>query len=246
MNFIVLCATLKLLYYIALILYHILDFVMDWYSFHILLADKTISGVRANTITVKVLFGFSCVTCTICTAALLRVYAHYIKYHYLCIYFAAFKDYRPVGPVEGDASIQISDDVVRENDSLFTSNGMNAVNPIYTLAELVISVVELALKDDIQSGLLFWVSTTNNIAKHLSWHSVLFSICSLLAHLKLFICFLTKLFHLGEGENVTDGHHRWYFKCCLCVFGCLGSAAFEGLTIASLVKAFKAETISVS
>ena len=223
-----------------LILYHILDFVMDWYSFHILLTDKTISGVRANTITVKILFCFSCVSCTICTAALLRVYAQYIKYHYLCIYVAAFKDYRPVGPTEGDASIQISDDVVRENDSLFTQNRMNAFNPKYALAELVLSVVELTLKDDIQSGLLFWVSTTNKFTKHLSWHSVLFSICSLLAHLKLFICFVTKLFHLGKGKNVEDDHHRWYFKCCLCVFGCLGSAAFEGLTIAYLVRAFQA------
>ena len=212
---------------------------MDWYSFHILLKDETISGVPASSIAVKVLFAISCVSCTVCTAALLRVYAHYIKYHYLCVYFAVFEDYRPVGPVEGSSSIQISDDVVRENDSLFIKNGPHAVDPRYALAELVISVAELTLKDDIQSGLLFWVSIAYHFTKSLNWHSVLFSICSLIAHLKLFICFVTKLFHLGEGEDVRDGHLRWDFKCCLSVFGCLGSAAFEGLTIAYLVKALK-------
>jgi hypothetical protein len=240
MNLNVLCAVLKLLYYTVLILYHGLDFVMDWYSFHIELSDETISGVPANSIAVKVLFGFSCVCCTICTAALLRVYAYYIKYHYLCLYVAAFEDYGPVGPVEGSASIQISDDELRENASLFIENGRKAVDPKYPLAELVISVAELTLKDDIQSGLLFWVSTAYTFTRQLSWHSLLFAICSLLAHLKLFICFVTKLFRLGEGENVCGDRSRWDFKCCLCVFGCIGSATFEGLTIAYLVKALQA------
>ncbi len=240
-NVYVLCASLKLLYYTALILYHCLDFVMDWYSFHILLTDGTISGVPANSTAVKVLFGFSCVCCTICTAVLLRVYAHYMKYHYLRIYVAAFEGYGPVGPVEGSASIQISDDVVRENVSLFTENGRSVINPKYILAELVISVAELTLKDDIQSGLLYWVSTAFKFKSKLSWYSLLFSICSILAHLKLFICFVTKLFHLGEGEDVRDDRSgRWDLKCCLCVFGCLGSATFEGLTITYLVRALQA------
>lgn len=237
MNFNILYTAMKLAYYVVLILYHGLDFAMDWYSFHFLLAEGKMSGVPVNSIAVKILFGFSCVSCTICTAALLRVYAHYIKYYYLWLYVAAFE---PVDIVEGSTSIQLSDDTPgdREKVSLIVKNRGITVDSKYIMAELVISVAELTLKDDIQSGLLFWVSTAYVFTMSLSWHSLIFSICSLLAHWKLFICFVTKLFRLGEGEDAGD-RSRWDIKCFYCVLGCIGSATFEGLTIAYLVKALR-------
>ena len=237
MNFNVLYTAMKLVYYVVLILYHGLDFAMDWYSFHFLLAEGKMSGVPVNSIAVKILFGFSCVSCTICTAALLRVYAHYIKYCYLWLYVAAFE---PVDFADGSTSIQLSEDSLgdREKVSLVVKNRGITVDSKYIMAELVISVAELTLKDDIQSGLLFWVSTAYVFTMSLSWHSLIFSICSLLAHLKLFICFVTKLLRLGEGEDAGD-RSRWDVKCFYCVLGCIGSATFEGLTIAYLVKALR-------
>ena len=239
MNLNLVWVSIKLVYYVALILYHCLDFAMDWYNFHVLLADGTISGVPASSIAVRILFGFSCVCCTICTAALMRIYIHYIKYHYLYLFIAAHESYRPVGPVEGSASIQIPDNEDKEKVSLFIKNGRNTIDPKYILAELLISIAELTLKDDIQSGLLFWVSTAYAFSGRLSWTSLLFSICSILAHLKLFICFATKLFRLGEGEDTASDQCRWEFKFSCSVFGCTGSAVFEGLTIAYLVKALQ-------
>lgn len=238
MNFNVIYTALKLVYYVVLILYHGLDFAMDWYSFYFILEEGTMSGVPVKSIAVKILFGFSCISCTICTAALLRVYAHYIKYYYLWLYVAAFEDYGPVDFVEGSASIQLSEDSRgdREKVSLVNESRRSTVDSKYIMAELVISVAELTLKDDIQSGLLFWVSTAYVFTMSLSWHSLIFSICSLLAHMKLFICFVTKLFRLGEGEDADD-RSRWDIKCFYCVLGCIGSATFEGLTIAYLVKA---------
>ncbi|XP_028402299.1 uncharacterized protein LOC114525266 [Dendronephthya gigantea] len=238
MNLDLLYAASKIAYYVLLILYHGVDLVMDWYSFNILLTNGTISGVPADSITVRILFGFSCAFCTIFTAALFWVYANYIKYHFLCAYVAVYKHYGPLGPAEGSESIQIPDETNQENVFLFAENGQNTIKPRYILAELFLSVAELVLKDDIQSGLLFWVSRVFTFTHALSWHSLLFSLCSIVAHLKLFICFATKLFRLGEGE--AGGDRRWDFKCVLCVFGCLGSAIFEGLTVSYLVKALKA------
>ena len=237
MNFSVIYTAWKLAYYVVLILYHGLDFAMDWYSFYFLLAEGRMSGVPVASIAVKILFGFSCISCTICTAVLLRVYAHYIKYHFLWLYVAAFGDYGPVDFVEGNASIQLSDDSRgdREKVSLVT-DPRSTVDPKYIMAELVISVAELTLKDDIQSGLLFWVSKVYVFTRSLSWHALIFSICSLVAHMKLFICFVTKLFRLGEDAGDRS---RWDIKYFYCVLGCIGSATFEGLTIAYLVKALQ-------
>lgn len=237
MNIDLLCALLKISYYTILILYHGLDLVMDWYTFHILLSHGEISGVPADSIAVRILFGFSCVFGTVFTAAIFWVYAHYLKYHCLYAYVAVNQQREPFGPAEGTKSIQMPDEKNQENVFLFAENGQNTINPRYILAELFISVAELVLKDDIQSGLLFWISTEFHFSHPLSWHSLLFSICSILAHLKLLICFVTKLFHLGEGEGGSDP--RWDYKCVLCVFGCLGSATFEGLTISYLVQALK-------
>ena len=210
---------------------------MDWYNFHVLLTLGTIAGIPANVIAVKILYGFSCASCTICTAALMVVYAHYTQHHHSSLFGAAQGNYRLNGPAEGSASIRISDNEDEEKVSVIVGNGRSRIHPKHVFAELIISVAELTLKDDIQSGLLFWVSMTNTFTSTLSWSSVLFSVCSLLAHFKLFTCFVTKLFRLGDGEDADSDRLRWELRFSMCLFGCIATVVFEGLMIAYLIKA---------
>jgi hypothetical protein len=236
MNRIVLRAALKILYYIVMAIYHALDLLVVWYNFHVLLTDGTISGVRINNITVNFLFAFSCVCCTIFTPAFWKIYAHYMNFH---CHRICDEEYGRLDPAEESANIQISDHELQEDVSLCIEHRRNLVNPNCPPVELIVSVAEMTFKDNIQSGLLFWVSTTYILTQQLSWNTTLFVICKLLAHLKLFICFFTKLFRLGEGEDCV-GERNWDFKRYLAVFGCIESAVFEGLTITYLVRALQA------
>ena len=89
--------------------------------------------------------------------------------------------------------------------------------------ELWVSVLELFLKDIIQSVILFWAyvsksSATSNPASM----SIVFSVCSIAAHLKLCLCFLTKLCGWGTGEE-RCGEHT-VMKALSCIYGFEGSA----------------------
>ena len=98
-------------------------------------------------------------------------------------------------------------------------------NRRFAVRELWISVLELLLKDDIQSGILFWVCTSQSSFKIHSRYFIAFSVCSVVAHLKLLICFVTKLCGLGAAEEgfCDDSSCAKRFAC---VIGFIGSLPF--------------------
>ena len=97
--------------------------------------------------------------------------------------------------------------------------------------ELWISVLELFLKDGIQSGILFWAydGSQSSATSNPDWMSIVFSVCSIVAHLKLCLCFLTKLCGWGAGEERCAEHTL--MKATLCITG------FEGSTICLILTA---------
>ena len=108
-------------------------------------------------------------------------------------------------------------------------------NRRFVNAELVISLLELFFKDDIQSGLLFWVCVSGSISIRPGWQPIALSVCSVAAHLKLGICFATKLCGCGKGEE--EHHYGSCAKPVACFIGIIGSALFLVFTIAYLVYA---------
>ena len=108
----------------------------------------------------------------------------------------------------------------------------------YVNCELWISFLELFFKDDIQSGILFWAFNSSQgsfTSNPHEWVSIGFLVCSIVGHLKLCLCFITKLCGCGAGEECCPE------ECCcakafLCVIGCVGSAIFVVLTGISCYK----------
>ena len=208
----------KIAYYIVLIVYHLCDIAFDWYTFSVEYSNGTFSGIPTN-IDIEVFFGISCGVGTFCSIAMIVVYGYYIAFHCDCIQnpsvaYHAF----------GDGKVSLSGAVCR----------YKKCDRRFVLAELWISVLELLGKDDIQSSLLFYVS--QSILSRPSWQSIALSICSIVAHLKLLICFLTKLCGFGSGEG--GGNNCSCAKVFACVIGLMGSIVFLSLTIVYLVKAF--------
>ena len=87
--------------------------------------------------------------------------------------------------------------------------------------ELAISVFELLFKDDIQSVLVFLIYQSGPEKECVSSLTKVFTICSIIAHLKLLICFFSKLCGIGAGEKCDGG-----VKCLFCFLGSIGSFIF--------------------
>lgn len=182
------CSKVKIAFYIILICYHIVDLILDWCTFGVLLQGHKFSGVsisKCEECTIKLLIGLSCSTGTLFSIALTVAYIYFIKHHFHCLKNAS---YSPVNQSDDDVSQRPPH---QKCDKKFVN------------LELWISVLELFFKDDIQSGILFWVyngsqsPATSNPGR--MW--IAFSVCSIVAHLKLFLCFITKLFGCGAGED---------------------------------------------
>ena len=220
-----LCCWGKIFYYIILIVYHGFDCGLDWKDFCVLYADNTFPGVSISThnFVVKFLFGFSCVSGTVSSGIMVVVYVYYIRYHWYCIRHAG---YLPVQYTDDEVSV--SGD--RRCDK--------KCNRHFVALELWISVLELLSKDDVQSGILFWIYASHSILTRPSWQFIAFSVCSVAAHVKLLICFLTKLCGCGAAEeSCCDDNECSWIKVSACVIGLLASVVFLGLTIVSLVEA---------
>ena len=138
-----------------------------------------------------------------CSIAIILVYLYYIIFHLSCI--------------------------CEECDSPGGSCDKTC-NRRFVSAELVISLLELFLKDDVESGILFSIVMSETIVTPLIWQPVTSAICSVFGHLKLLICFVTKLCGCGEGEGDASCE-----KIVACFVGILGSALFLCFTIAYLV-----------
>ena len=98
--------------------------------------------------------------------------------------------------------------------------------------ELLLSVLELVFKDDIQSVIVFLVYASHPTGSRPGWYFIVFSACSIFAHFKRFVCFITKLFGCGKGED--ESYEGSCIKCIACSTGSLASAVFLLFTILSL------------
>ena len=169
---------------------------------------------------VKTFFVISCVTGTVFSIIVIAAYGYYIKFHWYCIHNAS---YRSVKYSDGEFSF-FSD---RRCDK-------KCNRPFVTL-ELWVSALELVFKDDIQSAILFWIYTSQFIKTRPGWKFIVLQTCSVIAHLKLSICFMAKLCGYGAGEEpCCDGSCAKNFASLI---GFIGSAVFLGLTVVSLVEA---------
>ena len=216
---------LKIFYYVVLIAYHVCDVYFDWSNFLELFEDNKVSIpgslISTNSSLVKNFFVSSCATGSLFSIIMILAYGYYIKFHWDCINHAS---YRAVSYSDGEFSI-------------FSDRGCDKKcdRKCVTL-ELWVSVVELFLKDDIQSAILFWIYTSQLIKTKPYWHFLAFQACSVIAHLKLAICFMTKLCGCGAGEEAWIDS-RSCVKSLASVIGFIGSAVFFGLSVVSLVEA---------
>lgn len=220
---------LKILYYICLIAYHGCDIYFDWSNFHELFEDNKVSisgslistNSSLRTSLVKTFFVISCATGSLFSIIMIVAYGYYIKFHLYCIYHAS---YRSVSYSHGEFSI-------------FSNRGCDEkCNRTFVTLELWVSVLELFLKDDIQSAILFSIYNSQLIKTKPYWCFFAFQACSVIAHLKLGICFMTKLCGCGAGEE-TCCDSGSCVKSFASVIGFIGSAVFLCLTVVSLVEA---------
>ena len=214
----------KIAWYIVLIVYHGCDVSLDWYNYYKLYEDKTFSGVSITTDTTVVtrFFCISCATGSVFSFFMVVVYGYYIYYHCYCILHA---NYQSVSYSDGNVSISGDRRCGKKCNRRFVT------------LELWLSALELLGKDDIQSGILFWLYTSQSIVTRPRWYFIAFSVCSVCAHLKLCICFMSKLCGCGSGEESCCNEDCSCVKGIACVIGFIGSALFLGFTVVSLVEA---------
>ena len=219
------CCIVKIVSYLILIFYYIVDLILDWYTFAVLLPrDHKFSGVSISASQeemIKIPFGLSCLIGTMCSFAMIVVYRYYIYYHWYCMNNASYD------------RVTYSDD----NVWLFPDHRCNKkCNRKFVNLELRISVLELLLKDDFQSGILFWAyyGSQSSATSNPGWMWIGFSVCSIVAHLKLCLCFITKFCGWGAGEEEWCGEGA-VMKTFLCIIGFGGSAICLFLTAAAFV-----------
>ena len=216
---------LKILYYLVLIAYHGCDVYFDWLNFHELFVENKVSisgsSITTNSSLVKFFFVSSCATGSLFSIIMIVTYRYYIKFHWYCIKDAS---YRAVRYSDGELSILSDRGCDKKCDRTFVT------------LELWVSVVELFLKDDIQSAILFWIYTSQLIKTKPYWRFFAFQACSVIAHVKLGICFMAKLCGCGAGEEdcCDSGSCAKIFAS---VIGFIGSVVFFVLTVVSLVEA---------
>ena len=222
------CCIVKIFFYVILICYHIGDFFFDWYNFAVLHLDHKFSGVPISAIeeiiVIEGLFVVSCVTGTLFSVALMYTYGCYIGHHWYCMNNASY------------SAVNYSNDDV---SFLRDRKCDKECNRNYVNLELWISFLELLLKDDIQSGILFWAFNSSQRSftgsPHV-WISIGFLVCSIVGHLKLCLCFITKLCGCGAGEDCPEEFCACCGKAFLCIIGFVGSAIFVVLTGISCYK----------
>ena len=221
------CCIVKIFFYVILICYHIGDVFFDWYNFVLLCLDHKFSGVPLSAIeeiVIAGLFVYSCLTGTLLSFALMYTYGRYIGHHWHCMNNASY------------SAVNYSNDDV---SFLRDRKCDKECNRKYVNLELWISFLELLFKDDIQSGILFWASNSSQrsfTGSPHDWISIGFLVCSIVGHLKLCLCFITKFFGCGAGEDCPEEFCACCGKAFLCIIGFVGSAIFVVLTGISFYK----------
>ena len=98
--------------------------------------------------------------------------------------------------------------------------------------ELWLSVLELVFKDDFQSVIVYLIYASHLTGSRPGWYFIVFSGCSIFAHFKRCVCFITKLCGCGKGED--DPYEGSCITCIACLIGLLASVVFLLFTIMSL------------
>jgi hypothetical protein len=217
---------LKIAYYLALIGYHVADIVFDWIEFGSEVCDQGhFAGVPTNSTAVKGILGFSCGVGSLCSLAMVGVYLYYIDFHWKCSQNSSYCLINNAR-LTRDRLLKCSDD---------NQTRTPVCNRHFVFAELVISNIELYLKDDLQSVLLIYISQKDPSSVILpDWRDILFAVCSIVANLKLCICFTTKVFGRGSGEKMPECESTKFYCCAL---GIIVSIIFEILSILYLALA---------
>ena len=186
-----LCCFAKSVFYFGLMAYHVADTYFDWQGY-IKLGDKeAFSAIPKDSALADGFYFTSCITGTFLSIMMLVAYGFYIWFHISCMCTSDQCDKKKC-------------------------------NRHFLMLELGISVGELLFKDDIQSILMFLIYDSGVASSEcVSPLTKAFAICSIVAHLKLLVCFVTKLCGLGSGEKCDS-----QIKCFLCVLGCAGSLIF--------------------
>ena len=226
----------KVFYYVVLILYHLCDIGVNWTTFTCFFTG-TFAGAPINTtlLPLKILLSvpscdfheesspvdgpfvtstcgsfinatvfkglpllypaaFTCTLWTVFGLTMIVVYGYYINFHCNCI----------------DKGCTVSKHRCYDD-----------VNKNVVSTELRISLTELVFKEAIKSGFLFSLCKSGSISSRPILCSTAFriAVCSVVAHVKLNICFVTKLCKCGKGEAKPHGGP----KKLACVIGILGS-----------------------
>ena len=201
----------KIVWYIVLIVYHGCDVSFDWVNYHNIYKDKdkTVVGVSNSTNTTLVKYETSFwISCL--TGSLFSFFMAVVYIHYISYHWECLENGKDI-------------------------DDMNCKRHFVTL-ELWISALELLFKDGVQSGILFSLYMSQSIVTKPSWYFITFTVCSVCAHFKLLICFVSKLCGCGAGEEPCCDGDCSCVKIFACVIGFVGSVVCLGLTAASLKK----------
>ncbi len=220
---------LKIVYYVALIIYHCVDIVSDWIEFGYEVCDQGIfAGVSTNSTTIKGILGFSCASGTVCSVVMLIVYVYYICFHWEC---SQKSTYRLLNNVEFQRDSLLNVVMIMKVKLRFAT----AILSSWNWSSQILSCISKTVYKVYCSYICTAISQ-NDLSSIIlpSWRDILFAVCSIVAHLKLCICFTTKVFGLGSGEKMPDcGSRKWF----LCVLGIIGCIVFEILSILYLLLA---------
>ena len=217
---------LKIVYYSVLIFHYGVDVVFKWVQFKRNVLDNSrFAGIPTNGDTATtIVLGLSIGVGNICSFAMAVVYGYYITFHWECIQKWR---YRLLGRVssDGESLLEYSDG---------DENRMPMCNRHYVRCELIISNIELYLKEGVQTVLplmIYMHDTSVTIQRE--WFDIAFAVGIIVINMKLLACFITKLCGCGSGENSVDCE-KTTCKCILCMLGCAGSLAFAILSIVYL------------
>ena len=214
-----------------LMLYYVADAVFEWFEFvdevveHGRLAGIPTNGSKA----IKITFASSIAVGHLCSLAMAAVYVYYICFHWKCTQksrYALLRDVRYQRESLLESVLECSDG---------DENRMPMCNRHYVRCELIISNIELYLKEGVQTVLplmIYMHDTSVTIQRE--WFDIAFAICIIVFNMKLLACFITKLCGCGSGENSEDCE-KTTWKCISCMLGCAGSLAFAILSIVYLV-----------
>ena len=218
---------LKIVYYSVLIIYYGVDVAFKWVQFKRNVLDNSrFAGIPTNGDTaITIVLCSSIGVGNICSFAMAVVYGYYINFHWECIQksrYALLENVR----YEGESLLECCDG---------DENRVPAMcNRHYVRCELIISNIELYLKEGVQTVLpliIYMHDTSVTIQRE--WFDIAFGVGIVVINMKLLACFMTKLCGWGSGENSVDCE-KTTCKCILCMFGCAGSLAFAILSIVYL------------